>query len=97
MKKFFSIFVIVTLLFGVGVSGSSFASENAPLKNLSKGLDDVFYGDVEIPDNMNETGTKATPAYPQCTDRTKDGVGRGIAKVVGGALRILTFWYPESE
>ena len=97
MKKIFAILVIVTLVFGIGVSGSSFASENAPLKNLSKGLDDVFYGDLEIPDNMNETGSKGSPAYSSCTEATNDDVGRGIVRIVGGAWRILTFWYPESD
>ncbi len=95
MKKLVAILIIVALAFTLGICRSSFASTNEPLKNIGKGLDDMFYGDVEVPDNMNETGTKGTPAYPECTDKTKDGVGRGIAKVVGGLWRIATFWYPE--
>lgn len=93
MRKVLSIIVVLTLISGVSV----FASTNKPLQNLGKGLDDVFYGDVEVPDNMNETGSKGTPAYPKCTDKTKDDVGRGIARFVGGMWRIATFWYPEDS
>jgi hypothetical protein len=97
MKKILVVFVIVALVFSMGISGSSFASENKPLENLSKGIDDVFYGDVEVPDNMNETGSKGTPLNAECTDTTKDDVGRGIARVVRGLYRIATFWYPEKD
>jgi len=81
----------------IAFSGVAFASTNKPLKNLSTGLDDIVYGDVEVPDNINETGTKGTPAYPECTAKTNDDIGRGIARFVGGVWRIATFWYPEDE
>ena len=97
MKKFLVLFMIITLLFSLGISERSFASTNKPLENLSKGLDDVFYGKVEIPDNMNQTGSKGTPAYSKCTAQTNDDVGRGIARIVGGLWRIATFWYPEDS
>ena len=91
MKKILSILVILLLLLSV----NSFASTNKPLENLSDGLDDMFYGGVEVPDCIDETHTKGTPAYPDCTGDTKDDVGRGIARVVGGLWKVATFWYPE--
>ncbi|MFQ5952167.1 MAG: hypothetical protein ACE5JK_02020 [Candidatus Omnitrophota bacterium] len=96
MKRFFIFFIIIAIVFCAGNVGS-FASTNKPLKNLGKGLDDVLYGQLEVPDNVNKTGTKGTPAYPDCTSKTNDDVGRGIARFVGGLWRIATFWYPEDE
>jgi len=91
MKKVIVAFVVFMLLFNI----SAIASTNKPLENLSEGLDDMFYGEVEIPDNINETQSKGTPAYPDCTAKTNDDVGRGIARFVGGLWRVITFWYPE--
>ncbi|MCK5450157.1 MAG: hypothetical protein KAI70_00160 [Candidatus Omnitrophica bacterium] len=92
MKKLFMIVIIVAILFNI----SAFASTNKPLQNLGEGLDNIVYGKVEVPDNMNETSTKGSPAFTDCTDTTKDDVGRGIARFVGGVWQIATFWYPES-
>ena len=91
MGKVLAILVVIMLLANVSV----LASTNKPLKNLSKGLDDMFYGEVEIPDSIDETHTKGTPAYPDCTLKTNDDVGRGIARFVGGLWQVATFWYPE--
>lgn len=93
MKKLSVILVIFMILSAV----PSLASTNKPLENLSDGLDNTFYGVVEIPDNMNQTQSKGTPAYADCTASTKDDVGRGIARFVGGLWRIATFWYPEDS
>lgn len=92
MKKLLTLLVVFAIIFNV----SAFASTNKPLKNLGGGLDDMAYGDLEIPDNANETQTKGTPAYPDCTTKTNDGTGRGIARFVGGLWKVATFWYPES-
>ncbi|MEA3489832.1 MAG: hypothetical protein U9R44_05805 [Candidatus Omnitrophota bacterium] len=93
MKKLLIFFVIFAILSSV----SAFASTNKPLQNIGKGLDDIVYGEIEIPDSINETNTKGTPAYPDCTSATNDDVGRGIARFVGGLWKIATFWYPEEE
>ena len=94
MKKFIAILIIAALI----PSFSAFAiSKNEPLKNLGDGLDDVAYGAIETPDNIDETHTKGEPAYADCTDATKDDVGRGIARVVGGVWKVITFWYPKGE
>ena len=91
MKKFIAILILVALI----PSLNAFAiSKNEPIKKLSKGFNNVVYGIIEIPDNVNETNTKGEKAYPECTDATKDGLGRGIARVFGGLWEIATFWYP---
>lgn len=72
-------------------------AQAGPKDNLSKGMDNIFYGQVEGPDNLNETGSKGTKAFPECTDGTKDGVERTIARTVGGIWQILTFWYPKES
>ncbi|RKY40872.1 MAG: hypothetical protein DRP85_07710 [Candidatus Makaraimicrobium thalassicum] len=93
MKRLLVFLFIFALVFNV----SAFGSTNKPLKNLGKGLDDIVYGGIETPDSINDTNTKGTPAYPDCTSKTNDDVGRGIARFVGGIWRIATFWYPEEE
>jgi putative exosortase-associated protein (TIGR04073 family) len=93
MKKFLVLFAIFVMLFSV----SAFASVNKPLQNLGKGLDNIVYGEIEVPDNINETNTKGKPAFTKCTAATNDGVGRGIARFVGGVWEVATFWYPEDS
>ena len=91
MKKLIAIVVIVAFI----PSFSAFAiSKNEPFKNLSTGIDNVTYGTIEVPDSIDETKTKGEKAFSKCTDTTKDDVGRGIARVVGGLWEIATFWYP---
>jgi hypothetical protein len=93
MKKL----LIFCVIFAIMCSATSFASTNKPLKNIGEGLDDMVYGEIEVPDSIDETHTKGTPAYPECTSATNDDVGRGIARFVGGLWRVATFWYPEDE
>ena len=93
MKKLSIFFVI----FAIVISTAAFASTNKPLQNLGKGLDDIAYGQIEVPDSIDQTHTKGTPAYPECTTKTNDDVGRGIARFVGGVWRVATFWYPEDD
>ncbi|KJJ84051.1 hypothetical protein OMAG_002050 [Candidatus Omnitrophus magneticus] len=57
----------------------------------------MTYGHIEVSKSCNETETKGTPAYSSCTEKTKDGMGRGISKFFGGLWRVATFWYPEDE
>ena len=91
MRKIVAILVLVAVIPAVSAFG---ISKNEPFKQLASGLNDVVYGEMEIPDNINETNTKGRKAYDSCTDATKDDVGRGIVKVVGGIWKIATFWYP---
>lgn len=64
---------------------------------LKEGFDNIGFGLFEMPDNVNVTKTKGTPAFPDCTDKTKDDVGRMIVRVVGGLFQIATFWIPPKE
>lgn len=93
MKKLLIFLVIFIVLFNL----NAFASTNKPLKNLGAGLDELVYGPIEIPDNLNETNSKGTPSGVDNTAHTNDDVGRGIARFVEGIWRIATFWYPESD
>jgi len=91
MKKLVTIFMV----FSIVLCANAFASTNKPLQNLGKGLDEIAYGQIEVPDSINETNTKGSPAYSKTTEATNDDVGRGIARFVGGIWKIATFWYPE--
>ena len=91
MKKVFMLLIIIAMMFNV----CAFASTNKPLANLGEGLDNIVYGELEVPDNMVETNSKGSPAFSDCTSQTNDDVGRGIARFVGGVWQIATFWYPE--
>lgn len=93
MKKL-AVLLTILMIFSVV---SAYASTNKPLENLGSGLNDVVYGNTEIPDDINATKTKGTPAYEKCTQKTNDDVGRGLAKFVGGLWKVATFWYPESD
>ena len=91
MRKTISLVVLIMFIAGL----NAFAvSKNEPLKKLSIGLDNVAYGGIEIPDSINETSSKGAKAFDKCTDSTKDGVGRGIARIVGGLWQMATCWYP---
>ncbi len=91
MSKVLIILIVLVMVFNV----SAFASTNKPLQNLGKGLDELAYGQIEVPDSISATATKGSPAYSRCTTQTNDDVGRGIARFVGGIWKIATFWYPE--
>lgn len=61
---------------------------------MSRSMNNIFYGPAEVPGNMNETGTKGA-AIDRCSPKTKGGVERGIARVVGGVWQLATFWYSD--
>ena len=60
----------------------------------SRAMNNMLYGPTEMPDNITETNTKGTPVT-RCEDKTKSGVERGIARIVGGAWQLATFWYSD--
>ena len=93
MKKI----IILSVLLLVFSVISTFASTIKPVKNIGDGMHEMYYGVAEIPDNVNKTGTKGTPLSQDCTSKTNDDVGRGIARFVGGLWKVATFWYPEDE
>jgi hypothetical protein len=91
MRRVVAVLIIVSFM---ACMNAYAMSKNTPLTNLGTGLDNVTYGSVEVPDNISETKSKGTKAFSDCTDATKDDVGRGIVRVVGGLWKIATFWYP---
>ncbi|MFH1790864.1 MAG: hypothetical protein ABH885_02635 [Candidatus Omnitrophota bacterium] len=91
MRKVTALAIVLSLSFSFVV----YASQNDPLGKLGKGLDNIVYGAAETSVSSNETNSKGTPAFPDCTDKTKDGFGRAVARVVGGIFQIATFWYPQ--
>ncbi len=60
----------------------------------SRAMNNILYGPVEVPKNLDETKTKGT-AIDRCTTKTKTGVERGIARIVGGVWQLATFWYSD--
>ena len=77
----------ITIFFAVIValsSVSAFASTNRPLERLGSGLDEML-------------GEKAEPAAGSSAAVTKEDVGKGVARFVGGLWKVATFWYPESD
>jgi len=102
MKKF-SV-VIIAALFILSTMGA-YAAESAlnqPLAKpydktkdrMSRAMNNIFYGPAEVPANMTETKTKGE-AMDRCIPKTKTGVERGIARLVGGVWQIATFWYSD--
>jgi putative exosortase-associated protein (TIGR04073 family) len=61
---------------------------------LNRGVNNIFYGPVEVPNNLNQTQTKGAQ-MDRCSAKTRTGVERGIARVVTGVWQIATFWYSD--
>jgi len=60
----------------------------------SRAMNNMLYGPTEVPANIDETKTKGTEV-DRCTKKTSTGVERGIARIVGGAWQLATFWYSD--
>lgn len=75
---------IIFAIIMVLTSVSAFASTNKPLERLGSGLDEMLGGNV-------------APAASSSTAVTKEDVGKGVARFVGGLWKVATFWYPESD
>lgn len=63
---------------------------------LSRGMNNILYGPTEVPKNLDETKTKGTK-IDRCSEKTRSGVERGIARLVGGVWQIATFWYSDPD
>ena len=73
---------------------NAFAAEAKQKGRLSKGIDNLFYGTVEVPDNMKQDGEKP---FARVTARENDGFGKGIARTVGGIFQLLTPWVEDDK
>lgn len=87
--------VVALMLVGMYLLAPIAMADPFKLNKLQTGVNNVVYGSIETPDNINATNSKGTKAFSDCTDKTKDDVGRTIVRVVGGAYQMLTFWYPK--
>jgi hypothetical protein len=63
---------------------------------LSRGMNNIFYGQIEVPKNIDETKTKGTKVE-RCSEKTRSGVERGIARTIAGLWQVATFWYSDPE
>lgn len=70
------------------------SSQEKTKDRASRAMNNILYGPLEVPKNIDETGTKGT-AIDNCSQKTKSGVERGIARVVTGAWQLATFWYSD--
>ncbi|MFA5147397.1 MAG: hypothetical protein WC515_08480 [Candidatus Omnitrophota bacterium] len=61
---------------------------------LSRGMNNLLYGSLEVPSNIDETKTKGTQ-MDRCSTKTRSGVERGIARIFAGVWQLATFWYSD--
>ncbi len=111
IKKLFFITIAIVFILS-SVSLCAFADNKTPAVNqieeptaptppdtvkdrASRGMNNLFYGPVEIPENLSQTNTKGAPVK-DCTQKTRSGVERGIARVFTGIWQLATFWNADS-
>ncbi|MFH1863848.1 MAG: hypothetical protein ABIJ85_02995 [bacterium] len=87
--------VLVLAIALLTISSNVYALEKTK-DRLNKGMNNIFIGQIETPDNINESKTKGTNVA-DCTDKTKSGVERAIARFVGGVWQLGTFWYSDEQ
>jgi hypothetical protein len=85
----------ILALFIFSISGIALAEKTKD--RASSGMDHMFYGPVEVPKNLNETNSKGTKVSDVHTEKTRDGVERGIARFTTGLWKLATFWYSDHE
>ncbi|MBI5124130.1 MAG: hypothetical protein HZA72_01775 [Candidatus Omnitrophica bacterium] len=83
------IFVFIFLMIGNYAAALEGTKDRA-----SKAMDNIFLGPTEIADNLDETKSKGTEVEG-CTEKTRTGVERGIARLVSGVWQLATFWYSD--
>ncbi len=94
MKKIFTCAILALFIFSM--INVSYALEKTK-DRASSAMDNLLYGPTEIPNNLNETKSKGTKVSDAHTEKTKDGVERGIARLGTGVWKLLTFWYSDHE
>jgi hypothetical protein len=93
MRKLSILLAVLLVFFGV----NAFASTNKPLTNAGEGLKEMASAGSSAPVCAKNTGTKAVVPCNDCAPKTSDAVGKGIARFVGGLLKVATFWCPEGD
>ena len=102
LKKMFILAIVSLFVFStVGVYAETALNQpiaKPPIEKTkdraSRAMNNILYGPVEVPKNLDETKTKGT-AIDRCNQKTRTGVERGIARVVGGIWQLATFWYSD--
>ena len=102
MKKIAVIMIAALFVFSAIGAYAAETALNQPLAKpydktkdrMSRAMNNIFYGPTEVPGNLSDTKTKGE-AMDRCIPKTKAGVERGIARLVGGVWQIATFWYSD--
>jgi len=102
MKKIAVVIIAALFIFSTMGAYAAETALNQPLTKpyektkdrMSRAMNNIFYGPAEMPDNMTSTNTKGE-AMDRCIPKTKTGVERGVARLVGGVWQIATFWYSD--
>lgn len=63
---------------------------------LDRGMHNLLCGSVEVPENMNQSQSKGT-TMDRCSQKTRTGVERGIARLFSGVWQLATFWYSDPD
>ncbi len=91
MKRMAALFIV-----GIFILSAASVLAETPKERASSGMNDLLYGPVETPQNINETKSKGAAVSPTFTDGTKTGVDRGLARIGSGIWKIATFWYADT-
>ncbi|MCX5679545.1 MAG: hypothetical protein NTZ95_02595 [Candidatus Omnitrophica bacterium] len=102
MKKIAAIIIVTLFAFSAIGAYAAETALNQPIAKpydktkdrMSRAMNNIFYGPTELPDNISNTKTKGE-AMDRCIPKTKTGVERDIARLVGGVWQIATFWYSD--
>lgn len=93
MKKISILMAFMLMFSGV----NAFASADRPLKNIGESLKQTAPAGSCPLSSVNNTDTKAVVPCNDCAPKTSDEVGKGIARFVGGLLKVAIFWCPEDR
>ena len=61
---------------------------------VSRAMNNIVLGPTEVTENLDETKTKGTK-IDRCSEKTRSGVERGIARLFAGVWQLATFWYSD--
>jgi len=98
-KRSLSLLIAALLIFTtIGVCGNLDQPTAKPYEStkdrIGRGMNNLLLGPVETPKNIDETKTKGTK-MERCSTKTRSGLERGIARIVGGVWQLATFWYSD--
>ena len=102
IKKIITLAIVTIFIFStIGAYAAETSTSQptaAPMEKTkdraSRAMNNLLYGPTEVPNNLNETNTKGTK-IDRCSEKTRTGVERGIARFVAGVWQLATFWYSD--